>query len=89
LGVTLAHILPRFVRLPVRDTKSPRVKKTMQATFVMESRVMCLILGACVMISCLGFLNIAVHQDHDRGHYREKNIRPYNDAMKIQTPKSR
>jgi hypothetical protein len=32
-----------------------------------------------------GFLGIAVHQDH----YREKNSHPCNDAMKIQTPKSR
>jgi hypothetical protein len=36
LGVTLAHILPRFARLPVTDTKSPRVKKTMHATFITE-----------------------------------------------------
>jgi hypothetical protein len=37
LGVTTAHILPRFVRLLVSDTKGPRVKKTTQAIFVMES----------------------------------------------------
>jgi hypothetical protein len=30
LGVTLAHILPSFARLPVSNTKSPRVKKTIQ-----------------------------------------------------------
>jgi hypothetical protein len=30
-----------------------------------------------------------VHQDHYRGHYREKNSCPCNDAIKILTPKSR
>jgi hypothetical protein len=34
-------------------------------------------------------LGIAVHQDHYKGHYREKNSHPCNDAMEIQTPKSR
>jgi hypothetical protein len=53
LGVTSAHILPGFVRLLVSDPKSPRVKKTMQATFVVESRVMGLILETCLMILCL------------------------------------
>jgi hypothetical protein len=43
-SITLAHILPRFARLPVRNTKNPRVKKTMQAIFV---------LGACLMLPCL------------------------------------
>jgi hypothetical protein len=28
-------------------------------------------------------------QDTCRGHCREKNSHPYNDAMKMQTPKSR
>jgi hypothetical protein len=53
LVVTSAHILPRFARLPVSNTKGPRVRKTMQATFVMESRAMGLVLGACLMLSCL------------------------------------
>jgi hypothetical protein len=44
-------IHPRF--LLVSDTKSPRVKKTMQPTFVMESRTMGLVLGACLMLPCL------------------------------------
>jgi hypothetical protein len=40
LGVTLAHIFPRFTRLLVSDTGSPRVKnkKTIEGTFVMERR---------------------------------------------------
>jgi hypothetical protein len=52
-GVTSAHVLPRFVRLPFSDTKSPRVKKIMQATFVMESRRPGLALGACLVLPCL------------------------------------
>jgi hypothetical protein len=48
-GVTSTHILPRFTRLPESNTKSPRVKKTMQATFVVKSEVMGFILGACLM----------------------------------------
>jgi hypothetical protein len=36
--VTLAHILFMFVRLLVGNTGSPRVRGTMQATFIMESR---------------------------------------------------
>jgi hypothetical protein len=36
-----------------------------------------------------GSLGIVVHQDHYRGHYKEKHRRPYNDAIKIQIiPKS-
>jgi hypothetical protein len=38
MDVTSAHILLRFARLLVGDTGSPRVRGTMQATFVMESR---------------------------------------------------
>jgi hypothetical protein len=53
LGVTLAHVLPRFVRLPVSNTKSSRIKKTMQATFVLESRMMGLVLESCLMLPCL------------------------------------
>jgi hypothetical protein len=41
-----------------------------------------------------GSLSIAVQQDHYRGHYEKKkkktpNSCPCNDAIKIQTPKSR
>jgi hypothetical protein len=49
----LVHIFPQFVSLKVRDTKGPRVKKTIQATFVMESGAMCLVLGVCLMLPCL------------------------------------
>jgi hypothetical protein len=35
--VTLAHILPRFVRLLVSNTGSCRVRGTMQTIFAMES----------------------------------------------------
>jgi hypothetical protein len=52
-SVTLAHILPRFVRLLVSDTKNPRIKKTIQATFVLESMVMGLFFGACLMLPFL------------------------------------
>jgi hypothetical protein len=38
LDVTLAHILLRFARLLVGDSRSPRVRGIMQSTFVMESR---------------------------------------------------
>jgi hypothetical protein len=38
LDVTLAPILLRFVMLLVGHTGSPRVRETMQAIFVMESR---------------------------------------------------
>jgi hypothetical protein len=38
LDVTLAGIFLRFVRLLVGDPGSPKVRETMQATFVMESR---------------------------------------------------
>jgi hypothetical protein len=51
-GVSSAHILPRFVRLPVSDTESPRVRK-IQDTFVIKSRVMGLVLIACLMLPCL------------------------------------
>jgi hypothetical protein len=37
----------------ISNTKSPRVKKTIQATFVMENGVMGLVLGAYVMLPCL------------------------------------
>jgi hypothetical protein len=37
LDAASAHILRRFARLLVGDTGSPRVRETMQATFVMES----------------------------------------------------
>jgi hypothetical protein len=36
-----------------------------------------------------GTLGIVVHQDYYRDHYREENSCPRNNAMKIQTPKSR
>jgi hypothetical protein len=48
--VTLVHILPRLARLLVSDTKSPRVKKTVQTTFVIKSGAMDLILGACLIL---------------------------------------
>jgi hypothetical protein len=35
--VTLACILPWFARLPISNTGSPRIRETIQATFVMES----------------------------------------------------
>jgi hypothetical protein len=35
-NVTLAHITPRLIRLLISDTKSPRVKKTIQTTFVIK-----------------------------------------------------
>jgi hypothetical protein len=38
---------PRLMRLLVSNTRSPRVKKTIQVTFVIKSGAMCLILGAC------------------------------------------
>jgi hypothetical protein len=38
LDVTLAPILLRFARLLIGDTGSPRVRGTMQAIFVKESR---------------------------------------------------
>jgi hypothetical protein len=53
LGVTSAHRLPRFARLLVSDSTSPRVKETMQATFVIKSRQRVLVLGACLMSPCL------------------------------------
>jgi hypothetical protein len=40
------------VRLPVSDTESPRVRK-IQDTFVIKSRVMGLVLIACLMLPCL------------------------------------
>jgi hypothetical protein len=44
-GVASAHLCPRFARLLVSDTKSLRVKKTMQGTFVMERGVRVLVFG--------------------------------------------
>jgi hypothetical protein len=44
---------PRLARLLVSDTKSPRVKKTMQTTFVIKSRAMGLILGAGLILPWL------------------------------------
>jgi hypothetical protein len=55
----------------------------------MESRVMCLILGTCLMLPCLVPLvlqSIILLQDHYRGHYREKNSCPCNDAIKNTNP---
>jgi ABC-type transport system involved in cytochrome c biogenesis permease component len=43
----------RLARLLVSDTKSLRVKKTVQATFVIKSRVIGLILGVCLILPCL------------------------------------
>jgi hypothetical protein len=43
----------RLTRLLVSDTKSPRVKKTVQTTFVIKSRAMGLNLAACLMLPCL------------------------------------
>jgi hypothetical protein len=37
----------------VADTKNPRVKKTIQTTFVTKSRAMGLILEACLILPCL------------------------------------
>jgi hypothetical protein len=47
---------PWFGRMPVSDTKSPRIRKTIQATFVIKSRAMGLALGACLMLLCLVLL---------------------------------
>jgi hypothetical protein len=41
-GVILAYILPRFARLPISNAGSPRVRGTMQTTFVMKSNINCL-----------------------------------------------
>jgi hypothetical protein len=41
------------VRLLIRDTKSPRVRKIIEAMFVLKSRVMGLVLGACLMLPYL------------------------------------
>jgi hypothetical protein len=46
-------------------------------------------LGSMFDVTLPGSLGIIVYQDHDSGHYREKKSHPSNDAMKIQTPKSR
>jgi hypothetical protein len=45
--------------------------------------MMGLVLGACVLLSCLVPLSIMAYQDHYGGHYRKKNSCPYNDAMEI------
>jgi hypothetical protein len=63
---------PRLMRLLISDTKSPRVKKTIQTTFVIKSRVMGLILGVCLILPTPP--GIVVYQDHYRGHY--KKIKP-------------
>jgi hypothetical protein len=54
-GVTSAHILPRFTRLLVSvELEVPEFKKKkIQATFVMESGAVGLVLGACLMLPCL------------------------------------
>jgi hypothetical protein len=83
-----AHILPKFVRLLVSETKSPRVKKTIG--YVCHEKWgdgSCL--GNIFDVTLLDSIGIVVHQDHYGGHYTEKNSHPPNNAMKIQTPKSR
>jgi hypothetical protein len=48
-----------------------------------------LILGACLILPCSGPPGIAVYQVYYEGHYRKKNSHPHDDAMEVQTPKSR
>jgi hypothetical protein len=45
--------------------------------------------GNMLNITLPGSPGIVVFQDHDRGHYKKKNSHTCNDAMKIQTSKSR
>jgi hypothetical protein len=73
------------VKLLVNNTKSPRVKKKIQVTFVMKSRAMGSFLRSMFDVTLPGSLGIVIYQDH----YGEKNSCPCNDAMKIQTHKSR
>jgi hypothetical protein len=44
---------PRLMRLLVNDTESPKVKQTMQTTFVIKAGLMGLILGTCLILPCL------------------------------------
>jgi hypothetical protein len=48
-----------------------------------------LVLGACLMLPCLVPSGIVVHLDYYGGHYRKKNGCTYNDAIEIQTTRSR
>jgi hypothetical protein len=87
-GVTSAHMLPRFARLLVSNTKSPRVKhNTGYICHGKQGNGSCL--GSMFEVTLPGSPSIAVHQDHHRDHYREKNSHPCSNAMEIQTHKSR
>jgi hypothetical protein len=46
-------IYSQVSEVAVSDTKSPRVKKTLQTTFVIKTRVMDFILEACLISPCL------------------------------------
>jgi hypothetical protein len=71
------------MRLLINDSKSPKVKKTIQTTFVIKKgygfypRSMLNIIQP-------GPPGIVVYQDHYRGHYKKKNSCPCNDAIKTQ-----
>jgi hypothetical protein len=46
-------------------------------------------LGGMFNITLSGPPGIAVYQVYYEGHYRKKNSHPHDDAMEVQTPKSR
>jgi hypothetical protein len=56
VGCYIGSYTSRFASLPKSNTESPRVKKTMQATFVMESRAMGFVLGECLILPYLVLL---------------------------------
>jgi hypothetical protein len=80
-GVISAPLLPRFVRLLVSNTKSPRVKKQFRLHLSWKAgQWVCL--WSMFDATLPGSLGIVIHQDHYRGHCIEKNNRPCNDAIK-------
>jgi hypothetical protein len=56
VGCYIGSYAPGFLKLLVSKSRSLRVKKVLQATFVMKSGAMGLVLGAYLMLPCLVLL---------------------------------
>jgi hypothetical protein len=70
------------MRLLINDTKSPKVKKTIQTTFIMKSGAMGLILEVYLILPCLVLLVLRSIRPYG-DHYKKENGHAYNDTIKI------
>jgi hypothetical protein len=88
----LAHIFPRFVRLLISNTESPRVKKKNKNNtgYIYHKKWNNgSYLRSIFDVTLPGPPGITIYQEYYGGCYKKQSGHTCNGAMKMQTPRSR